>query len=584
MNSLGEPIASPTAIFLNRQPRLWINLITYFSVFVSSILGCIWVHRLTPSDLKYPWRVVDSDLSSVYSLAQALGQSWTGLVHHSLGAPFTADLSLAFIPDDLHIEIIRVLVHMTGNPFVAVNLFYVLTFGLCAISFLFLADNSELSRWLSIPLSIAYAWLPYHFTRMDAGHVFLAAYYMVPIGIVILQRLFSYIKDPSLEFLPRSSLKRFLLLLSVVAVGSSGAYYAVFFSLLTFTLVILIPRRAPLRDLLKQFVVVSIVGICFLVAPLSRTIWARTHGLHTVLTRSPEESIQFGGTLSRLLVPWGVWLPEKLRPLVAPMEFEWNAVPLLATIGVWLILISIARSTISKRTSEDDNGGSAAVKFFFLGSLLFYLSSGLSLVFAYGVDSSFRTWNRMSIIILTLALLMVGILLNKWSSFTKTASVSLLVIAVATQLIPLNKSGIGAEPDQVSVDAFESRSRVAKIVQSSFQSGCTILQIPLMPYPEGGRVGNVGDGQHLLLPLLTTGFRWSYGAIKGTNEAKYWPILASEAAVDGDYWDLLEDTCGAVIDRRAAGSDPVSDFFLTHIAEQFKAIDIENYRLIIRDQ
>ena len=500
--------------------RYRIDFLAYFGVFVVAILGCAWVYGLTPHDLQFPWRVVDSDLSSVYSLAQALNQSWTGLVHHSLGAPFTADLSLAFIPDDLHIEILRVLVHLTNNSFVAVNLFFVLTFGFCAVSFLFLADRLHVSRWASLPLSLAYSWLPYHFTRMDAGHVFLAAYYMLPVGVVILHRLFLYAKSSEGIFLPASISKRIVLVLAVIAVGSSGAYYAVFFSLLAFTLVVLLPREASRRVLATKSLVISAVGIGFLLAPLLRTVWARAHGLHTVLTRSPEESVQFGGTLARLLVPWGVWLPENLKPLVAPMEFEWNAVPLIGSIGVWLILISIARAITG--SSEPTSNPESSIRFFFLGALLFYLASGFSLIFAYGVDSSFRTWNRMSIILLTFSLLMIGVLLSKIAVLTKLVSGFLILIVIITQLTPLKNSGISSEPDPVSVAAFNELKTFAQEVQRKVPRGCSILQLPIMEYPEGGEINGVGNGEHLWLPLLTDGFRWSYGAPKGSVPGDYW--------------------------------------------------------------
>jgi phosphoglycerol transferase len=124
------------------------------------------------------------------------------MVNHSLGAPFTADFSLAFIPDDFQIEILRILMHLTKNPFVAVNLFYLLTFGFCTVTFLFLADTFKISRWISAPLALSYAWLPYHFTRMDAGHVFLAAYYMVPIGVIYLHHLFEYLTGSLNSFFP----------------------------------------------------------------------------------------------------------------------------------------------------------------------------------------------------------------------------------------------------------------------------------------------------------------------------------------------------------------------------------------------
>jgi hypothetical protein len=63
---------------------------------------------------------------------------------------------------------------------------------------------------------------------------------------------------------------------------------------------------------------------------------------------------------------------------------------------------------------------------------------------------------------------------------------------------------------------------VAAYIQKEIEPGCKILQLPIMEFPEGGQVGQVGNGNHLWLPLLTQGFHWSYGAPKGSLAGDYW--------------------------------------------------------------
>lgn len=504
----------------------WRTFFAYFTTFIVSIAGPIWVHRLRPSDLSYPWRVRDSDLSSVYSLTQALGQSWTGLVHHSLGAPYKADLALAFIPDDLHLGMLRILVHITGNPFTAVNLFYVLTFGLCGVSFLYLCDRFSCNRFISTGLAVAYAWLPYHFTRMNDGHVFLAAYYMIPVGVLTLLRLIRWLMDDSEPFLPTR--KRSLLFgtVAVMAVGSSGAYYGLFFALLSTSAVLLVPRIGmSLKVLFKRLIVVALTTFGFIAAPIARNIWARTHGLESQLMRSPIESIQFGGSISRLYVPWGVWIPERLRPMVEVQEFEWLAVPILAVVGIWLLTLGLARGILKKDPSGISSGISE-LQFLFFWSTLFYASGGLSLVFAYAINPSFRTWNRMAIVIMTLAILVVAIFASRVASqrFSRyVAFFSIVFLAVITQLLPLNRWGIAGEPDPISQNAYRELERVASAIENRVPKGCEILQLPIMEFPEGGIVDGVGNGHHLWLPLITRGYRWSYGASKDSVAGQFWP-------------------------------------------------------------
>lgn len=503
----------------------WRTLAAYFTTFIISIAGPIWVHRLRPADLTYPWRVKDSDLSSVYSLAQALGQSWTGLVHHSLGAPFNANLALAFIPDDLHLEILRILVHITNNPFTAVNLFYVLTYGLCGISFLFLCEQLNCNRFIGVAMSTAYAWLPYHFTRMNDGHVFLAAYYMIPFGLLVLLRLIDWLAGRSVSFLPRTKKFRFLLLLTVVAVGSSGAYYGLFFALLAASTLVLVPKKdIRVLEMLRRAAVVAGVALCFVLAPILRNFWAKTHGLETQLTRSPLESIQFGGSISRLYVPWGVWIPDSMRPITERQEFEWLAVPLLAVLGIWILTLGLVRRAVRTDLptgSERLHG----LQYLYFWSLLFFVAGGLSLVFAYGVDSSFRTWNRFAIVIMTASMAALTVVLTQFLRSKSTATVGALIVlsfGFLTQLRPIVSAGIGAEPDSVALAEFQALGKAAAVINRTIPKGCSILQLPVMAFPEGGLVDGVGNGQHLWLPLLTHGYRWSYGAPKGSIAGDFW--------------------------------------------------------------
>ena len=551
---MSESVPSPESAWRNFHKIVkdnFTSLATYVGVFFASVAGAAWVHRLTPKDLTYPWRVVDSDLSSIYSLAQATGQSWFGLIHHSLGAPFTADLSLAFIPDDLQIEFIRVLSHLTHNPFVAVNLFYLLTFGLCGVTFLFLADQFKLSRWISSPLALSYAWLPYHFTRMDVGHAFLAAYYMVPIGVVFLHRLFQYLMGESDNYFPKRLLLRALYVLGIVTVGSSGTYYGFFFAVLAAPMIILAPQKGiPISEVAKRFATTISVSVLFISAPLIRILISKFRGLETLLTRSPEESVQFGGSIARLLVPWGTWLPQKMTPLISKMEFEWNASPLLGVLGVWILILGIA-STLAGRSSR---GTDKSLTFIFIWALLLYTASGLSLVFAYGIDSTFRCWNRLSIVIMTLALVVLAKFLSCLKFSHIPIAILLVFVTAVTQLIPLNGAGISAEPDETSRAAFTSLQVVADYVQNEIELGCKILQLPIMEFPEGGQVGQVGNGNHLWLPLLTHGFHWSYGAPKGSLAGNYWSkyrldpieVIVKKAAADSFCAILSDSRSGAI--------------------------------------
>ena len=500
--------------------KMWALPLMYLGTFLAACSGAVWVHELAYSDLKYPWRVLDSDLSSVYSIAQALEQSWTGTTNAFLGAPFKADFSLVFLIEDLHLFFIRILVHVTHDPFIAVNTFYILTFGMSAISFLFVSRRLNTKTIFAVPLALSYAWLPYHFSRMDVGHVSLAGYYMLPIGVLILHRLFGYLTHESEHFLPRNTTLKTLLVIAIVLVGSSGSYYGLFFSLLTFSLLLLLISCRSEGRLIRRICGGTGVAIGFIVAPVLRTVLARLNGLDDSVIRNPEESVQFGGSITRLLIPWGTWLPMKLKPAVSLMEYEWNATPFLGSIGVWLLLIVLGLKVAQTRDMPISIPRSLA--YLFPWGLLLYAAGGLGLVFAYLVDPSFRAWNRLSIVILTLSLLALGSALSKIKRAGWLMVATLLILTIFTQLTPLSSVGIAAEPDPISKAAYDSLQEDANSIEQLVTPGCSILQLPIMLYPEGVPVGDVGNGEHLWLPLLSKDLRWSYGAGKGTAEGKYW--------------------------------------------------------------
>jgi len=539
-------------LFINR----WRSLAWYLGTFTVALGGPIWVYRLRWSDLKYPWRVVDSDLSSAYSLAQALSQSWFSLIHPSLGAPEKANLAHAFIPDDLLYAILRIFAHLLDSPIAAANLFYVFTFGTAAVAFLALATRSGLAKPLAASLAITYSWLPYHFTRMTDGHLFLASYFMLPIGVMVLMHLHSYVTGKRVAFLPASRSRKAAFIAAPVLVGSSGAYYGLFFALLAASTICLVDWR-PLGRPLRMSAVTICTSALFVLAPILRNQWARRTGLYEVLTRSTDESLQFGGSLSRLFLPWGVWLPQSARASVAPTFFEWTATPLLGTIGVWLIVITLLR-TIARHDRVTSAG--PLHTYGFIG-LLLYVTTGFGYIFALTVDSSFRTWNRLSIVIMTIALLLLGVCIQRLPTarILRGAAIPVLILmlAFATQLRPLDSVGIGAEPDQVSRSRFLELKKFGRVIERKIPEGCSILQLPLMLFPEGGMVGEVGNGNHLWLPLVTRGFHWSYGAPKGTAAGDYWKDLIASSPDAAVERARSLGFCAVVIDARS-GIDPRS--------------------------
>jgi hypothetical protein len=102
-----------------------------------------------------------------------------------------------------------------------------------------------------------------------------------------------------------------------------------------------------------------------------------------------------------------------------------------------------------------------------------------------------------------------------------------------------------------SKELFQEIKQFSQELNSRLTPNCPVLMLPVMKYPESGVVvGNVADHDHLLVYLSNPEKKYSYGAIKGTQEA-FWQEkietksvskIVSQAAAVG--------YCAAVVDFR----------------------------------
>jgi hypothetical protein len=173
---------------------------------------------------------------------------------------------------------------------------------------------------------------------------------------------------------------------------------------------------------------------------------------------------------------------------------------------------------------------------------------------------------------MTLALIALAKVLSGLKFSHIPIAIILVFVTAFTQLSPLNGAGIGAEPDETSRAAFRSLKVVAAYIQKEIEPGCKILQLPIMEFPEGGQVGQVGNGNHLWLPLLTSGFQWSYGAPKGTEAGDYWPNLAQESVQLQIESVVQKSFCTIIVDLRGgftSGQGEMSPFQLVNTLNDF---------------
>jgi phosphoglycerol transferase len=329
------------------------------------------------------------------------------------------------------------------------------------------------------------------------------------------------------------------------------------------TLVLLIGKTDDQRRNMQKVLNSVLLASGFLLSSLSSfvlTAVGKVAAEGTAINRSPEESIFFGGSLSRLLIPWGTWLPQKVSDVVKVQDFEWTATPLLVAIGIWILMFQVLVPKVWEKNDLSSRKVVAGIRFFSIVSILFYSTTGLGTIFAFSLSPIFRCWNRFSIIISALSLLLVGLiiseLIKKSTGFQKQAtSVLLMAIILSTQVLPIAQSSFFSNRDKQTQEDLAAYKAAADALKTETSDECALLQFPIIRTYSKDAPNSLSPIHMFWLPLMLPDRRWSFGAPAGTKAGEYWPDIMKIGISHAFHKALELDVCGIVIDRRGYETD-----------------------------
>src|SRR3989442_8860406 len=157
----------------------------YPTAVILSMIGVVIVMQLWQRpDLRLPFVYHGEALYNGMLVKGILEQGWH-LSIPALGAPEGLDLRDVPVSDNnLHFALMWPLRLVTSNYARAMNAYFLLTFPLTPLSALYVFRRFGLAVWPALGGSLLYAFLPFHFARGE-GHLFLAAYYLVPLAVMV---------------------------------------------------------------------------------------------------------------------------------------------------------------------------------------------------------------------------------------------------------------------------------------------------------------------------------------------------------------------------------------------------------------
>ncbi len=440
---------------------------------------------------------------------------------------------------------------VTGGTFTGINLLIVVTFPLVAGLAYVVIRMTGLKGALAIALAVAFTFIPFHWGRA-LGHTYLATLYSAVIGMGLVLAVGSGTFS-RLATQPRRRQRIWfwvVIAVLVIIVAWTGVYYAAFTLILgAAALLWRFAHKATWRTLAREVIPFAGIIVGAILGFLPSVLTTRGDPPLAVLSeRLPYESVMFAGNLAMAFLP----LPQSQLPgldfynrsiVEAIGAAPYGESTAITNHGTWItslaLLVFVIGLIVRARTPRPVDGtgtrvGLGLVAYLTVVTMLFFVPWGLNYLLAGTVTAQIRAWNRLVPILLLL------FLVGAAAALANTRIASKARVAVPAAVVVLALTAIDAVlpfkgPYTDSIDRGSELSTAARTyaqtTQQAIPEQCGVLQLPFMPYPEFGKVGEVNDYDHFWQSITNPGKGWSYGAVKNTD-AGVWASQLPQAPTD----------------------------------------------------
>jgi hypothetical protein len=513
-----------------RRPSWLPELLWVLGTALAATLVTIVDLRLWDASLHVPLEAAINDTNFfLASVKDVVEHGW--FTHNpDLAAPLgqsNLDFAASF-GDTGHYVLIRLIALVAGDPIVVFNAFFLLGFPLTAVTaFLVLRDLGS-ARLPALVAAVLFTFLPYHLLRGE-NHLFLAAYYAVPLGVWLVISL-----AEGRRLIDRKARGRTAItLLACVVVASASNYYAVFAVLaLLFVVPVAALARRSRPTVVQGLLVLAAIGIVFGLCHAPPVIYASEHGRNTAIAeRSPAESEDFGLKLTQMVLP----RPDHRLGFLARRSKAYEARTTLvaegfspslgtvATLGLAgsllvLLMTGLGSRDVSPRRQRISLAGAVALVCFLIGT-----TSGISALIAFEITPQVRGWNRISLLIGFASLLAVALALTALAERCGGRPrarwlVAPLVVAIGILGVLDQTSGHDVPAYAANEAVWRNDGALVRTMDDRLPAGTRVLQLPYVPYPENGLVNGMLDYDLFKGYLHSSRLRWSYAATKGRPE------------------------------------------------------------------
>lgn len=519
------------------------------------VAGLAWawiaiVLRIWDAPLRLP---IDtrSDATLISMMVKNMQEQGWYLNQPRLGAPFGQQFyDFPHGGESFQLFAMKGLVLLTGDWGLAINLYYLIGFGVLAgVTFLVLR-HLRFGPVVAGVAALIFTFLPYHFVHAQM-HLWRSTYYSAPLGALLLVWCFAwrdrFLVDPTrtgpgtLRGNLRWPRVAGAVAIAVVIGGTETMTTGFTMCLLASGAVISAIRwREPAR-LLVAVVLIGVMGATFAVLSYPTLNFYRVHGTNEEAARRlVTESELYSLKISRMITPQGGHRFEPFSDLGTRAQDKsvvrsegGQALGILGTAGFFGALYG---AFAGRRRTEAPDTRPAWHRDTLLEqatsttvlALLFGTVGGLAVILALLGFAQIRVWNRIFLFVAFFAMVMVarwGEHLAAWVRRRSSRPTPILgAIAVGVLVFGIWD---GIPPQRESYAAIEARHAndrdLVGRIEAQMPDGTAILQLPIIPFPEEPPPGKMLDYDHLRAFLADDGssLEWSYGSIRGRPDSRW---------------------------------------------------------------
>ncbi len=481
-----------------------------------------WVMKLWRADFKVPFMYFVDSLFYSIAMKGAIEHGWW-LHNESLGAPGRLHFEAYPAMDNFHFAVIKLISFFTSDHALVLNLFYLLTFPLTALTSFYVLRSFKFSFGAALVASLLYTFLPFHF--FQSYHLMMAAYYLVPLMVLVIIWVCSQ---------ERLKGRKAIAAIVICAIsGSCGVYYPFFFSFLLLVAGVFTSwNRRSVVPLLTAAVLTGVITGTLVINHLPTIVYQHKHGAASMGNRSAGDAEIMGLKITQLLLPIG---GHRWEPLGA-LKYRYNLGPLInendtSSLGVFgsigfLVLLGAIFSR-RKLPALIEQLSWLNIAAFLLGTI-----GGFGVLFALLVSAQIRAYTRISVFIAFFSLIVVAWLLDTLFKRLPTPRLRLLyylglaVVLVVGVLDQTTTTFFFVPEYEKTKGEYQSDADFVGRIEASLPSHAMVFQLPYMPFPESPPLYHMRPYEQYKAYLHSKTLRWSYGAPFAEQEDRWQQAVA----------------------------------------------------------